>query len=311
MTVSALIPTDLSTDHPEDFRSSITMVDLGPAQISAMAYPSISRVRRTPRLIRRSDPEYLQLSLTLDGTMALTQADNETVCPAGTLLLYDSSRPFHGAALPKEGGGVRQIVAQLPRRLVPVPDHQLAAVVADRLPGDGGMGELLAHFLVQVTNRADTYGPRDGARLLPVLIDLLSGTIGQRLDDRQSGDPAEERPTAAFLSAQRYILCHLDEPDLSPARIAAAHHVSVRSLHRLFQRNGTTVRSFLREQRLERARRTLMDLASARLSIAAIARRHGFTHPGDFTRAFRAAYGQPPRDYREAALRGAAGCGGA
>ncbi len=41
------------------------------------------------------------------------------------------------------------------------------------------------------------------------------------------------------------VRAHIDDrladPELSPASIAAAHHISVRYLHRLFAQEGTTV----------------------------------------------------------------------
>jgi AraC-like DNA-binding protein len=73
-------------------------------------------------------------------------------------------------------------------------------------------------------------------------------------------------------------------------------------LHRLFrQRNGgRTVAAWIREQRLERARRDLADPDQRATAVHAIAARWGFRHAADFSRAFRRAYGMPPRDYREA-----------
>ncbi|MEW9516154.1 AraC family transcriptional regulator [Streptomyces tubercidicus] len=56
----------------------------------------------------------------------------------------------------------------------------------------------------------------------------------------------------------------------------------------------------LLHQRLEHARRDLADPAQHATPIHAIAARWGFPRAADFTRAFRAAYGSPPRDYRHA-----------
>ncbi|MEV6993119.1 helix-turn-helix domain-containing protein [Streptomyces sp. NPDC093228] len=82
---------------------------------------------------------------------------------------------------------------------------------------------------------------------------------------------------------------------MSPGAIAAAHNISLRSLHRLFQEQNLTVAGWIRARRLERCRR---DDRPAR----AIAARWGFADPAHFNRAFRAAYGMPPGDYRHRAL---------
>ncbi len=41
-------------------------------------------------------------------------------------------------------------------------------------------------------------------------------------------------------------------PQLSPAAVAAAHHISLRSLHQLFHDEGLTVAGWIRQRRLER-----------------------------------------------------------
>ncbi|MDT0444043.1 AraC-like ligand-binding domain-containing protein [Streptomyces johnsoniae] len=302
MTMATLIPTAIHTDHAADFRASLTMLDFGLAQISSMFYPSISSVRRTPELIRRSDPEYLQLSLTVTGRMRLAQSKNEAELDDGGLVLYDSSYPFDGSALSRHGDVVRQIVVQLPRRLLPVPPDRLTPLLSTRMPTDRGFGEVLRRFLIQVTERPHEYGPADGPRLTTVLVDLIAAAIGQRVDERPM-PPADRHPQALYLSVQNFILRNLSDPALAPETIASAHHLSARSLHRLFQRHGATVAGLVRRERLERARRDLADPLLADVTVSAIAHRLGFRRPADFGRAFRAAYGVPPRDYREAALR--------
>ncbi len=225
MTMAALIPTAMRTEHPDDFRASLTMVDLGLAQVSSMFYPSISRVRRTPRLIRRGDPEYLQLSLTVSGRMRLAQSRNEACFGDGGMVLYDSSHPFDGWALPSRGDGVHQILVQLPRRLLPARPDQLTALLSTALSSDGGFGEILARMLTQLTERPHEYGPEDAPRLGAVLIELLAATIGQHVDQRPH-EPAERYPHALFLHVQSFVHHHLSDPELTPEAIARAHHLS-------------------------------------------------------------------------------------
>ena len=74
-------------------------------------------------------------------------------------------------------------------------------------------------------------------------------------------------------------------------------------LHRLFQHDGITVAAWIREQRLERARRDLADPALRAVPVHQIAARWGFSHAAVFSRAFRAGYGVAPNDYRHQTLR--------
>src|SRR5262249_52527381 len=102
-------------------------------------------------------------------------------------------------------------------------------------------------------------------------------------------------------AAQVYLRRHLADPSLSPAIAARALHVSTRYLHALFEPTEESVMRWVLRERLERCRADLADPGRRELSITAIAFGWGF---GDFThfgRAFRAAFGMSPRDWRQAA----------
>ncbi|MEV6810390.1 helix-turn-helix transcriptional regulator [Streptomyces sp. NPDC051132] len=81
--------------------------------------------------------------------------------------------------------------------------------------------------------------------------------------------------------------------------IADAHHLSARTVQRLFQQQGTTVSAFIREQRLNRCRRDLADPSLAHHSIRSVAARWGFPRPAEFTRTFQADTGLSPSQYRQ------------
>ena len=93
---------------------------------------------------------------------------------------------------------------------------------------------------------------------------------------------------------------HLTDPDLSPAAVAVRHHISVRHLHRILNREGIRFGEWVRRRRLEGARRDLIDHARAGTPVAAVARSWGFTDAAHFSKAFRAAYGMSPREWRAA-----------
>ena len=93
----------------------------------------------------------------------------------------------------------------------------------------------------------------------------------------------------------------LGDPDLNPRTIADQHRVSVRYLHLLFQRQGTTVNGWIRSRRLEAARRDLAPCGARRRSVSAVAARWGFLSASHFSRTFRAAYGMSPTQWRDQA----------
>ncbi|MER5885631.1 helix-turn-helix domain-containing protein [Streptomyces sp. NPDC001941] len=302
MTYNALVPTVLTSEFAADFRARAHLVSLGAIQLSELAYQQIT-THRTPRLIRVSDPDSFHLSYTVRGAMHLEQGRRSVTFGAGDLMVFDTSRPFDGWASGVREGGVRQVVLQLPRTLLPFPARDAERLNGLRIPTDHGYAALLGHFLTQVVADADGFQDEvDGPRLATVLLDLLAGVAAHRLADERAPHP-EARPRALFLRVQAYVRQHLADPGLSPASVAAAHHISVRYLHLIFQEHGLTVAGFIRDRRLERARHDLSDPARRHAPVHDIAARWGFRHPAAFSRAFKSAYGISPREYRVCAQR--------
>ncbi|SES40744.1 helix-turn-helix domain-containing protein [Actinokineospora terrae] len=93
-----------------------------------------------------------------------------------------------------------------------------------------------------------------------------------------------------------FIDARLSDPDLTPAGVAAANHVSTRQLYRLFETEGTTVARWIRDRRLERCRADL--LASERTGVSTVSARWGMPDSSYFSRVFRQRYGCAPRDCR-------------
>lgn len=304
MTVSTLISTVLHSAHTVDFHATADILDLGCAQITAMTYPPLTS-KRTPRLIRQNDPEYYQLSLTVHGDMSLSQSRREATFGDGDLVLYDSSRPFDGWT-GSACGKVTQIVAQFPKRRLPLPPRLVDRLIATPMPRDGGFTGLLSTFLAQVTAAPHQYGPRDTGHLSTVLFDLIAATVAHHLDDPHTV-ALESRQHALALRVRAFIQHHLGDTDLTVERVAGAHHLSLRSLYRLFEQQGTTPAAYIRHQRLEAARRDLADPGLAARPISAVAACWGFVRPTDFSRAFRTTYGTPPGHYRRTALRDTTG----
>jgi AraC-like DNA-binding protein len=96
--------------------------------------------------------------------------------------------------------------------------------------------------------------------------------------------------------AQRLIAQHLHDPGLSPDMVAGLLGVSIRHLHMLFEMAERSFSRTVTEQRLRASRRLLVE-APERM-IADIAFACGFESLATFYRAFNAAYGMPPGDFR-------------
>jgi AraC-like DNA-binding protein len=184
-----------------------------------------------------------------------------------------------------------------PRQLLPLRPEEVARLSAVRFPGDQGTAALVSSLARQLVRRLDDRDAGDGARLGGAVLDLFSVALAARLD-RATRVPPETRQQALRHRIQAFIETHLGDPELSPATIAAAHHLSVRSLYQLFEGEQTGVAGWIRRRRLERCRRDLLDPALAARPVSAIAGRWGLRNAAHFSRAFRAAYGLSPVEYR-------------
>ncbi|MEO3766024.1 AraC family transcriptional regulator [Streptomyces sp. B8F3] len=256
-------------------------------------------VRRTPRLIRQCDPEMFHLSLLVRGAVGVDDGGVDAVFGPYDLRTNHSS---HALAVHVRER-VEAVSVEVPRAALALAPAQVQRVSGRGLSGRSGIGALLAEFLRGLVDEAGVYTAADLPRLETVFVDLLSALLARETDAEDLLTP-EARARTRTLEIQSFILRNLHDPELTPAAVAAAHHISPSYLHRLFRGHGpgATVADWIRGRRLERARRILGDPAQRAVPVHRVASRCGFEHHAVFTRAFSAAYGLTPRDYRRAAL---------
>ncbi|MFG2293956.1 helix-turn-helix domain-containing protein [Streptomyces sp. NPDC048603] len=307
---SELAPTALSTDRPDSFDAEVSALDLGALQVSKFRYSPL-RSRRTPALIRRSDPQQYQLALVTSGKEWIAQRRNESALSAGDLVFWDSSHPWE-AGVPDASGHVEAIVLQFPRSAIPLRPERLDAMLARPIPARTGMAAILAQFIVSLQSQGADCRPQDLARLGDIAVDLTAACLAQQTDAPQDLSP-EARTRALRARINRFVEYNLGDPELTPRAVAEHHSVSLRTLYTLFASRdgspeltgagtGTGIAADIRRRRLERCRQ---DLATPELhnhTVQSIAARWGFTSATVFARAFRDAYGTTPTRYRQEAM---------
>ena len=122
---------------------------------------------------------------------------------------------------------------------------------------------------------------------------LLS--VPHRYSDELSA-PAPAGPPRAI---QRAVDAIEDEPEhpYTVAELAVIAGVSVRSMQEGFRRHvGCAPMAYLQSVRLERAHVALQHEDPARITVATVAHRWGFTHLGRFASAYRKRFGVTPSD---------------
>jgi AraC-like DNA-binding protein len=293
-TALALVRTRLTFPDPDGFGARIRATELGPVQLSTLSYAQLLSYR-SARLIRDSDPELYQIALVTTGGQAIEQAGNTAAPEPGEMVVYDSSRPFRASAHGTRDCG--SVVLQFPRHLMPLPDKVVAPVCGKALGGTG-VGQVFRQTLAGLAAAEPDLGVHDRQRLGMILIDLAAAVVA-RHTDRAPSLPPQTRKAVLYREISAYLSRHLHVPGLTPTSVAAAHSISSRYLHRVFRDHGTTVNTFIRQGRITRCRRDLVDPALHDRPVSAIGARWGYQRPSDFTRAFRAATGMTPTQYRD------------
>ncbi|OYP14497.1 AraC family transcriptional regulator [Streptomyces sp. FBKL.4005] len=302
---------DTTSPHAAGFRAEMRVLELGLITVWRTSF-SPAHFRRNARRIRRGDAEYYHLSLLTEGGLTQVQerGTSATIGPRG--LLVDSSWQAcealaHATRLPADGrpGTVAGVGVDLPRALLPLPARQVEGLLGRGLSVRNGPGALLAEFLLGLDRQAVALRPADAPRLGEVTLGLVSASFAHALDT-EDVLPAETRHEVLARQVRAFIQQHLRDVQLTPGTVAAAHHISLSHLHRVFgeQSPGDTVAAWIRSQRLERIRADLADPSLRTRPIHVLAARWGMPRASQFTRAFRAAYGISPRDYRHQALSG-------
>ena len=288
----SFVPLQVSDQGPAPFRGMIRSAAVDEVHVNDVR-ATRHVVERTPELIARGDRSYFKVSLMLAGTGLLIQDDREAVLTPGDLAVYDTDRPY-SLVFDED---FRTMVVMFPKHLLSLPPEMVGQLTAVRISGQEGLGGMVVPYLRQLAANLDQLAGSTGARLAHSALDLVSTVFTRELGlDEAAADPHR----ALMQRIRGHIDRNLASTDLGPASIAAAHFISTRHLHGLFQEQGTTVSTWIRTRRLEQCRRDLLDPMLADRPVAAIAARWGFVDAAHFSRAFKTAYGVSPSEYRTA-----------
>lgn len=288
---AAVHVSDAVTIDTEHYSAAMASWSLGSLPVSAIEDPNRATVTRYPDVTDRGPGRHL-VGLLLSGSGHLITETCTTRLTPGGIVLYCSQDPF----VLQFDEPYRYLVTEVPDALlVSIPDRiDLAAACADVSAAPAA--RLAVDVLSSLPGRADHLSAFAREHLGETVVALLRDAVD---DVRGSGAPATEF-TDLLPMLLRWIDFHLPDPELSPARIAAAHFISVRYLHRIFERHGVTVGEHVRRRRVERVKIDLLDPRTATQPVSAIGARWGFTDANQLIRHFRAVEGDAPGRWRRA-----------
>ncbi len=278
---ASVVPLDVHSGLAADFRGRIhaaTSSNIHAIRVVAQRHS----VTRTRQLISRGGPDFAKLSLVERGSAIIVQDGRECVLRRGDMAIYDTNRPYSMIC----DEDIAMSIIMLPLARLGLPPDLVRMATATRLIGDRTTASIIRP-LISSLGRSSEHGEPLGARMVRGAIEIVAGLVESHLPSRNAHDLMRMRIGA-------YIDEHLTDPELSPSRIAAAHFISLRQLHFLFEDGGTSISRIIRDRRLERCYESLRDDSNAHLSISVIAFANGFTDAAHFSRVFRTHFGFTP-----------------
>ncbi len=291
---ATFVPLECAPVGRGPFRGEVAHWELGDLLVSRVAAEA-HLASRTRRMIALRDAGYYKVGLLTHGSCKLSQEGRDALLQPGDLAIYYCRRPYTMVFdEPHE-----MSFLMFPCDRLRLPSAAVEQVLVTPVSSTQSTGSLVAPFLRRLVANLEQPGEPVNSRLADNVLDLLATLFSERTG-MTPADPAALR-RSLLLSVHSWIDAHLADPDLDPDTIARASHISVRYLHKLFQEQGTSVGSWVRERRLANCRRDLADPALAQRGVHAIARSWGFDDAAHFSKIFKASYGQPPGAYRQQA----------
>ena len=257
-----LLPMQLSTDDVANFRAQLRSASLGLVQLNELWASNPFVVRRTSKHIARTDADYLKVSVQLSGVSVVSQGGQNVTLRPGDFLLYDTARPYQIAG----AASLHMQTLMFARDSLRLSSSQLQRLTTRRVSGREGLGSLVAQYVAGLGRQLDTVGSGSW-HLADAALDLLAAAFAEQLA-HTDGTDLGNGDASLLLRVRTYIEHRLDDPDLDVASIAAAHHVSVRRLQKLFAAHEQTVTGWIRNRRIEHCRRDLANPALAERTVS-------------------------------------------
>ena len=277
----------MKVTDPERYRGFVRETKFGDLALTDILLAE-QRVRRDRHHISLLDKDCYYVQLLQRGRMSVLQRGQTHWTNAARGAIFSATEKYE-----LQGQGeVRSLYLELPR------DKFAERFPRERIPVSAlinttrGLGRITTEFCSMLAAEDANLTSDARAHLGNQLMDMLAFTLLSADGDAPAADRSIRQ--ARLWSVQRWIEAHLNDPNLSLERIAAANGISLRYLHLLFKDGETTASEWIWSRRLQLTYDNLEKRGGR--SITSIAFEHGFSSAAHFSTKFKRKYGISPRD---------------
>lgn len=286
----------LDRGYKSDFNGVLTAKPLGQTSISLLDSSPLCYERYSSHSACE-DTDYFIIPLPESGHIHFKQNGREVNCQPGDFLIEYSAEPYIFGYNSHARITAFKVPSKLLRERINSPEDYCAVRFSGSEPGAALFMDFFKSIYRQIGNLDrgfDNLCYDARTKLSNQLIDLLALAI----DSRGNNSAAVESSTqqAHLQRILRYINENLNSPSLTVEKIAGQNGISVRYLHQLFRRTGSTVSTWIRNRRLEECYQALSDTSKPKPVISELAYKWGFSDQANFNRLFKSKYSMTPRE---------------
>lgn len=242
---------------------------------------------RSQAEIADSQGAYLSLLYLRDGEEKIIAEGKEIYLSPGDIVLWDSTQKMH-FAVPRQ---VDKISLLIPEKNISSVFPRVHDYVGAVLKRENSMNAVIGDHLSNLAARMNSMEDQDLTLLMDASINLFATAF-------KSGRSIETSIRMATLGRiKQQIIDQLCDPLLSPKKVAEEAGISLRYLYTLFESEGTGVSAWIRDRRLECAKKEIASAYADSNTITEIAFKWGFCDLSHFSKAFKQCFGVSPREF--------------
>jgi AraC-like DNA-binding protein len=245
-----------------------------------------THLERTEREIQRDSQNSYLVCVPFTGDQEIEQFSRNVACQPGTLTLIAMNDAF----VQKKLGDNDTFYLFLPGEFVDKRVVHGEDLCIRPIPATSGLGGLARESIMSFVHNASAIDNDHFTNAAGIVGELVLFALNGGVD---IGSDLRSVRMANLARAKRVIRGHFQEPDLTPADVAAACGLSLRYVQELFQDDGRTICEYMREQRLNHARALLTSGGVSSVTQACFL--CGFSNASQFSTAFRQSFGVSPR----------------